>query len=63
MTIDEAYADITKHIEDPGHYSHNIVTWTLRQLAAEHGVYVANKMVDDLDLYDAFGIGQVSHEN
>ena len=59
LTIEEAYEDIQHHIEDPGSYSHNIVTFTLRIVARDHGYAQANQMVDDLDLEAEFGIRRV----
>ena len=59
MTINEAYRNIQRHIEDPGPYGHNIVTCILTGIAAEHGTDAANQMVDDLDLVNEFGIGKV----
>lgn len=59
MTLDEAYVSIQKHIEDSGPYSHNIVTFTLRIVARDHGREAANEMVDNLDLENEFGIRRV----
>lgn len=61
IDIDEAYADITEQIENPGQYSHQVVGYTLRIVARDHGMDAANKMVDDLDLDDLFGIKRVNH--
>ena len=63
MTVEEAYEDIRLHIEDPGSYSHNIVTFTLRIVARDSGYDVANQIVDDLDLKDEFGIGRVENDS
>lgn len=61
MTVEEASADIQKHIEDPGPYSHNIISFKLRTVARDFGFDVANKMVDDLELDSKFGIGRIEH--
>ena len=58
VDIDEKYEEVRAHIDAPGPYSHNIISYTLREVAAELGKDVANKMVDDLDLTDLFGIGK-----
>ncbi len=55
-TIDQVYEEIRAEIDDPKQYSHNIISWALRAVSVEHGKDVANKMVEDLDLTDLFGI-------
>lgn len=48
--LKELYDDIQGHIDDPGPYSHNIISIILRDIANHHGKAVANKAIRDLGL-------------
>ena len=61
MTIKEAKKKIMA-IED-GPYSHNICGLILRQVSKEHGVGAANKLIDELDLHDLYGISKVQEKD
>lgn len=59
ITIAKAKEQIQKAIDQNGPYSHNIAGLVLSQVASEHGVDVANQLVEEFKLTRRFGIRPV----
>lgn len=56
MDPNEARRLIEEHIAYQGPHSHNMVGLILAELAETYGPHVADQLIDDLGLYDLFGI-------
>jgi len=61
-TIEEHKASIRNAIRQNGGFTHNIISLTLRMVAADHGYAEANKLVDEFKLTRRFGIPKVKEE-
>lgn len=51
-------ADMVEAVESPGPFQHNLISCTLRSAAAKYGTAVADRLVEEYDLEDLFGIEQ-----
>jgi hypothetical protein len=49
-SLEQIYEDIQGHIDDPGPYSHNLISINLTIIANNHGKAAANKAIRDLGL-------------
>jgi hypothetical protein len=60
---DSAREKIQKLIEEENHqYAHNIVSIVLRNLASSYGHRYADELVDELNLYEMYGIASICTE-
>ena len=57
--VRKAREGIEKALDSMGNYTHNIISLYLSSLAAEEGNEAANKLVDEYDLTELFGIQKV----
>lgn len=58
--VEKARERIENAMEQNGQYTHNIISFTLRDLATKFGYKYADELVNELNLDDLYEIGEYS---